>query len=102
MSANPWTDALSGRMDPVAAATATDGSVIVVGTHNAGGPNEVAVARLTPRATLDTSFGINGIATARWKGIYDSASDGVIPADGRIVVAGFAQVIGPAPGDMSD
>jgi uncharacterized delta-60 repeat protein len=103
MSGNPWSEALGGRMEPMAAATAPDGSVIVVGTRNAGGPvNELAVARLTPRATLDTTFGVNGVAAARWNGIYNSASDVVITAEGKILVAGFAQVMGPAPGDMSD
>src|SRR5687768_17157716 len=62
-----WTDALAGLLEPQAAATTSDGSVIVVGRRYVPGlGNEVAVARLTPQATLDTTFGLNGLAAARF------------------------------------
>ncbi len=65
-----------------------DGKIVVAGTANDGTNNLFVVVRYNPDASLDESFGVEGIATTRFS---DSATANgmVIQTDGKIVVAGF-------------
>src|SRR5687768_7400498 len=101
MSANPWADAVAPHMHAVAAVTAADGSVIVVGSRDTP-RTELAVARLTPQSQLDTTFGVGGVATVPVGGMHDSGTDVLIAPDGKILVSVFVQVYGLTTGDMSD
>jgi uncharacterized delta-60 repeat protein len=98
-----WDDAVAPHMNPIAAATLADGSVIVVGSRSGGSPvTELAVARLTPQAQLDTTFGVGGVATVPVDGFHESGNDVLIAPDGKILVSVFVQVHDLSSGDMSD
>jgi len=77
--------------DEYAAATsvgvASDGKVILSGTLGTN-PSRVAVVRLTPVGTMDTTYGVNGIALFSVAGYGTSAADHVIQPDGRLLVVG--------------
>lgn len=79
-----------------AIAVQTDGKIVVVGTaQNGVTDTDFAIARLNPDGTLDTTFGSNGLRTIGFDlggGLIDRATAVAIQADGRIVVAGYAQV----------
>jgi uncharacterized delta-60 repeat protein len=71
-----------------------DGGIVVAGeTANTTG---MAVARLTPAGTLDTTFATTGMAIFDFTLGDDAAWDLAIQDDGRILVAGTAAVGGGA------
>jgi uncharacterized delta-60 repeat protein len=74
-----------------------DGKIVVVGrTFGPGGDGgryyNFVLARLNPNGSLDTSFSGDGRRLVDVEGSWDSANDVVRQADGRIVVAGGAEL----------
>ena len=72
-----------------------DGKILAMGSHKLdAGADIFGVRRLNTDGTLDTSFGDNGLATARFTpfapNLSDRPSDFALQADGKIVAAGFA------------
>ena len=76
----------------IRAALQADGRVVIVG--NAADTNftasDVLALRLNADGTLDNSFGGNGVVLTNVNGGEDAARAVAIQANGRIVVAGFA------------
>ena len=71
----------------------TDGKMIVIGESLIGANYRFAAARLNPNGSLDTSFGMSGIAITAI-GTNDFADSVVIQPDGFIVVAGYSNLGG--------
>src|SRR3954468_327865 len=73
-----------------AVAVQSDGKVLVAGRASNGvsGGSDFAVARFNSNGSLDTSFGMNGIATTDLGSLSDSAYAMAIQSDGKIVLAG--------------
>ncbi len=74
-----------------------NGRIVVAGTlwRSTGknnGHHDLAVARLLSDGTVDTSFGVAGVAYANLvsSNSDDSAVDAVVMTDGRIIVGGYA------------
>lgn len=65
-----------------------DGKLLVSGSVQNGFQDDIGLIRLDTDGTLDTSFGINGIATADNGGVDDSGQALAVQGDGKIVVAG--------------
>ena len=76
----------------------TDGKIVVVGSASISSESgEIAVVRMNANGTLDTSFGSGGIVTAdAVTGQSEAGRNVSIQSDGKIVVAGFANVSGTA------
>ncbi len=79
-----------------AVAVQRDGKILVVGSAQ-NGPTDVdfAITRLNANGTLDTSFGSKGIVAIGFDlggSNIDRATSVVVQNDGRILVAGFAQI----------
>ena len=72
-----------------------DGKIVVVGYAGISSTRKVfAVARFNANGTLDTTFNGTGKTTVVIAGQDDEARGVVIQPDGKIVVAGFAQISG--------
>lgn len=81
-----------------------DGRIVVVGeTYQQSGPRDdlFAIARLTPRGTLDRTFSDDGKATVRFGGGSDGAWKVAIDSKGRIVVAGWTRDVANAEYDSA-
>ncbi len=76
-----------------AAVLQPDGKLIVVGTTNARGGNDFALARLQPDGSLDSTFGNAGKVTFDLGG-QDQASAVALQSDGKTVVAGTSDALG--------
>lgn len=74
----------------------SDGKIVLVGYtyDDPGDPADFAVLRLNTDGTLDTSFSGDGWAITDFFGGVDEARAVVIRHDGKIIVAGNAQVSG--------
>ncbi len=76
-----------------------DNKLVVAGySQIAGANNDFAIARLQPNGALDTSFNLNGKRTVAYDiggGKNDGARGLAVQADGRIVVAGYAERLIP-------
>jgi uncharacterized delta-60 repeat protein len=72
-----------------ALAVQPDGKIVVAGTF---GDNVFGVARYTSSGALDTSFGFGGIATTAIGNVPAFAFSLALQPDGKIVVAGSAQL----------
>jgi uncharacterized delta-60 repeat protein len=84
--------------EPVTAAVAEDGSIVVAGHVGPLGP--VVVAKYRAQGQLDTTFGTGGVATTS-VGSGEDASDALLlQPDGGIVVGGFANL--PVQGASRD
>jgi uncharacterized delta-60 repeat protein len=71
-----------------------DGKIVVAGTGDYEGLKGIKVFRLTTSGARDTGFGIDGMASA-WISDYSNNPQKVlIQPDGKIVVAGFANIGG--------
>ncbi|MBN9521121.1 FG-GAP repeat protein [bacterium] len=67
-----------------------DGTIVAVGSTNAGGAPRVAVARLQPDGLLDVTFDADGKLIADFgTGTQSSATAAALQADGKLLVAGF-------------
>jgi uncharacterized delta-60 repeat protein len=64
-----------------------DGRIVLAGTHAVGTAKDIAVARLQPGGTLDTTFGNGGKKVLDFGG-QEEARAIALRADGRIVLAG--------------
>ncbi len=72
-----------------AVAIAPDGKIVVVGTTNVAGNNDIAVLRYNANGTLDTSFSSDGGTTTDvGAATADTGSAVVVQPDGKILVAG--------------
>ncbi|TMK21849.1 MAG: hypothetical protein E6G65_04080 [Actinobacteria bacterium] len=79
---------------PADVAIQPDGNIVVAGSKRVmGDPSRIVVARYTTDGSLDASFGVGGIATAR-VGVSATASSLALAANGKIVVAGRTQLRG--------
>jgi uncharacterized delta-60 repeat protein len=70
-----------------------DGKIVVAGDQNnvVTGANSFMVARYNTNGSLDTAFGVNGIATAGTRSIGGNTGALALEPDGRIIVAGYTQ-----------
>lgn len=66
-----------------------DGRIVVAGNSN--GNEVMTVTRLQPNGSPDATFDGDGTATIDFGSLSDLASDAVLQADGKIVVAGYTQ-----------
>jgi uncharacterized delta-60 repeat protein len=74
-----------------------DGRILVAGSTTPGYASEVALVRLEPDGSLDSSFGSNGIVTTSFPGYQAMRANGVtLQFDGRIVVTGLVAPPGSA------
>lgn len=72
-----------------AVALQADGKIVVVGTVNkTASLQDFALVRFNPDGSLDTTFGVDGLASTDFGGTIDNAKDVVIDDQGRIVVVG--------------
>jgi len=69
-----------------------DGKIVVCGFSNNGTDDDFALARYNSDGTLDLSFGTNGKVTTAIGSSNDLGTSLVIQPDGRIIVAGFAEI----------
>ena len=87
----------SGNIDQAnAVAIQTDGKIVAAGSSFSNGKTveDFIVARYNANGTLDKRFGNNGKITTDFFRNVDSISSVAIQPDGKIVVAGFAQLPG--------
>jgi uncharacterized delta-60 repeat protein len=83
-----------GRFEsPTSVALQADGKVVVAGGSVISLFNDFAVARFNSNGTLDTSFGTGGKVLTDF-GVSAQAESVAVQPDGKIVVAGFANVNG--------
>jgi uncharacterized delta-60 repeat protein len=83
----------SGDVSGSSAAIQPDGKILVIGTVLTGGvpPGDFGVARLTADGRLDPTYGRGGsVVTGLSPGSDDQALDGVLQADGKLVVSGIS------------
>ena len=66
----------------------SDGKIVAVGETDNGPEEDFAVARYNSNGSLDSGFGVGGVATTSFNTCGDSAYGVVIQSDGKIVVAG--------------
>jgi uncharacterized delta-60 repeat protein len=78
-----------------AVAVQTDGKIIAAGTANLRG--DFGLARYNADGSLDASFGTGGKVTTDFNGKADVGSSMTLQPDGKIIVAGIANVTAPPP-----
>ncbi|HEV8268515.1 MAG TPA: hypothetical protein VGR00_09790, partial [Thermoanaerobaculia bacterium] len=72
-----------------------DGRIVVGGYSGVSGINDFAVARYATNGMLDGMFGSGGLTTTNFGGTRsDFAYASALQADGKVVLAGFANTIG--------
>lgn len=72
----------------------SNGSIVAVGTAQAGSASQLAIARYTSTGQLDTTFGTNGITLTSVSGsIFASLNSVALQSNGSIVAAGINQLI---------
>ncbi len=70
-----------------------DGKVVAAGTTtNGNGTENFGLIRFNTDGSPDNTFGMNGVVVTDFFGGGDQASEVRLQADGRIVVAGYAEV----------
>lgn len=77
-----------------AVAIQQDGKIVVAGSASTGNYIDFAVARYTPDGSIDISFGSSGKVITDIGGFYDFGNAVIIQRDGKIVVAGSAELEG--------
>ncbi len=88
------TDLTADQDQIKAIAIQPDGKIVAVGpVKNGSRLHDFAVARYNSNGTLDLSFGINGWVATDFFGGQDFAYAVVLQADGKIVVAGAADIV---------
>jgi uncharacterized delta-60 repeat protein len=81
---------------PTKMALQGDGKIVLVGSSYLSF-TDLALARLNPNGSLDTTFDGDGKVRTIPTSQYDSASDMVLQADGKIVVVGVTQTTSGPP-----
>lgn len=81
-----------GEDIPNAVVRQPDGKLLVVGHSNNGANNDIALVRYLEDGTLDDTFGIGGIVTTPVGSANEAASSVALQSDGKIVIAGNANV----------
>ena len=71
-----------------------DGKIVVAGYTANGADYDFAIARYNSDGSMDTSFGGDGTVTTSFGPNLDFGNDVLVQADGKIVLAGFAQIGG--------
>lgn len=96
------TTVLSGSARVTGLALQPDGKLLVVGTADAGVNNsDLILARYTAAGALDATFGTGGIASLDFGASgFDEGGAVVVLPDGKIVVAGSADVNGSGDYDF--
>jgi uncharacterized delta-60 repeat protein len=86
----------SGRSNGAnAIALQADGRIVIAGSAlSAAGPPDFAVARYNSDGSLDASFGSGGRVTTDFAGRSDNAAALTVQPDGKILVAGGADMAG--------
>lgn len=72
-----------------------DGRIVAIGQSNQNGTTDVAIARFTSDGALDTSFDGDGRVVTDFSG-SDSANEGVLTPDGKLLAIGYADSGGGA------
>lgn len=84
---------------PSAAVLQSDGKIVVVGRQwRADHQTDLLIARYLPDGTLDSEFGLSGVATTDLLGADDFATAIAIQCDGKLLVAGTAADLRQSPG----
>jgi uncharacterized delta-60 repeat protein len=88
------TDFASGSDDAWAVVMQSDGKIVTVGSADTGGTTgfDFALARYNADGSLDTTFDTDGKVTTDFANGGDEARGIAIQSDGKIVVAGQAQI----------
>ena len=74
----------------------SDGKIVVAGYSDAGGSSDFIMARYNTNGTLDTSFDTDGKVVSDIGTLSDDAANSVVlQSDGKIVVAGYSDVLYP-------
>ncbi|MBI3300769.1 MAG: hypothetical protein HYZ72_01625 [Deltaproteobacteria bacterium] len=71
----------------------SNGKIVVVGSSDALGTSDFALARYNADGSLDATFGVNGLQITNF-GNLEVANAVAIQSDGKIVVAGWTNVFG--------
>jgi uncharacterized delta-60 repeat protein len=74
----------------------TDGKIVAAGVTHIDGINNIALARYNSDGTLDASFGTGGRVTTNFAGVGAVAFSVAVQPDGKVVVAGWANIAGGA------
>jgi uncharacterized delta-60 repeat protein/uncharacterized repeat protein (TIGR01451 family) len=77
-----------------AVAIQADGKIVTAGYADVSGTRDFALARYNPDGSLDTAFDTDGKVTTDFAGSADVAWGMAIQGDGKIVVAGLADISG--------
>ncbi len=83
----------AGNEQAIGVAIQPDGKIVAVGFTFTGARKEFAVVRYNTNGSLDTSFNGTGIVTTNINNVGDDARAVAIQSDGKIVVAGWADVV---------
>ena len=68
----------------------SDGKIIVVGGSNGeSGDDDFLLARLSPRGSLDNTFGVGGQVRTSFGDLNGGANGAALQSDGKIVAVGF-------------
>jgi uncharacterized delta-60 repeat protein len=92
----PYTGGSAGSNERAnTVAVLSDGRVVVAGSVNLSGITDFVVVRYLANGTLDTSFGGDGVVTTEiGLNSEEYARDLTVMDDGRLVVAGYASLLG--------
>jgi uncharacterized delta-60 repeat protein len=72
-----------------------DGKIVAVGRARMSGPDDFGIARYNSDGSLDSSFGSAGKVATDFFGAGDGGYSVAIDANGKIIVAGYAENFGP-------
>src|SRR6266540_2231387 len=94
-TAGSGTSTSTGASDAGSAvALQSDGNIVVAGDAvSSGGKTQIAVARVMPGGTFDTSFGVQGETVAPLGGTFEIGRAVALQPDRDIVVAGTAGIM---------
>ena len=81
-----------GDDDAYSLALQADGKIVLAGYAHNGSNYDIALARYTSTGALDAGFGTGGKVTTAIGTSHDMAYHVAVQADGKIVVAGLAQL----------
>jgi uncharacterized delta-60 repeat protein len=68
----------------------SDGKIITIGGSNGeSAEDDFLLARLNPRGSLDSTFGVGGMVRTSFGDLNGGANGGALQSDGKIVAVGF-------------